>query len=261
MDEKNTNEKLSENKPFYKKIWFWVLIVLVIAGVVGSTLYSKHLENVNSNKILTQAKQVQNNVSNSTSTSSSVGQSVSIVANNQEVLTGNLTNEKNTAKAATLKMGSYVVGKEVSPGYYEGTFEGSGQLTVNNSKGNEILNVNVNESKPTELDSLKFQLNDGDVVDFKGFNKINLAPYDHKYLNSLAQGNYTVGENVKAGNYQLNIPEGITSLAIYNSMGLPIFNEMAVQNSGNQDQKINLDFKLGDTIVVTGLGSIKLVNS
>ncbi|MGL5614968.1 MAG: hypothetical protein ACRDD2_01890 [Sarcina sp.] len=257
MDEKNTNEKLSNNKPFYKKIWFWVLIVLVVAGVVGSTLYSKHLENVNSNKILNEAKQTENTVS----TSSSVGQSVSISANNQEVLTGNLTNENNTAKAAALKVGSYVVGKEVSPGYYEGTFEGSGQLTVNNSKGNEILNVNINESKPTELDTLKFQLNEGDVVDFKGFNKINLAPYNHKYVNSLAQGNYTVGENVQAGNYQLNIPEGITSLAIYNSMGLPIFNEMAVQNSGNQEQKINLDLKLGDTIVVTGLGSIKLVNS
>lgn len=254
---------------FYKKIWFWVLVVIAIAGVAGTAAYAQHKENKAKSELVKQIEvQAQSNtntnggstVSNSSFSESINGQEQSItIESNGNILQENPNTDNSTAKEVDLKVGNYEVGKDIMPGYYSVTVTGTGKIDVYDSAGNEILNGSVKEGSKTGVATLKMQLSKGEKVDLHGFQGVKFTPYTHKYLSTLNEGSYVVGESVKPGNYSMEIPAGTGSVSVLDAIGIPVYNEMTTEGqNNNQSQKVNLDLKSGDVININGINGVKL---
>lgn len=261
---------------FYKKIWFWVLVVVAIVGVAGTAAYAQHKESNAKNEIIKQIEvQAQNNANNSNTNSGNAvssssfsesvnGQNQSItIESNGNILQENPNTDNSTAKEVDLKVGNYEVGKEIMPGYYSVAVTGTGKIDVYDSAGNELLNGSVKEGSKTGVATFKMQLNKGEKVDLQGFQGVKFTPYTHKYLSTLNEGSYVVGESVKPGNYLMEIPAGTGSVSVLDAIGIPVYNEMITEGkNNNQSQKVNLDLKSGDVININGINGVKLtVNS
>lgn len=272
LAKENTMNKGNGNN-FYKKIWFWILVIIAIGGVAGTAAYSQHKENKVKNEIIKQIEvQAQSNNSNtnngnatnssgnsvsSSSFSQSInGQSQSVtIESNGTILQENPNADNSTAKEVDLKAGAYEVGKDIMPGYYEVVATGTGKIDVYDSAGNEMLNATIKEGDKTGVATIKMQLNKGEKVDLQGFQGVKFTPYTHKYLSTLNEGTYEVGQSVKPGNYSMEIPAGTGSVSVLDAVGIPIYNEMIVEG---QSQKVNLELKAGDTININGVNGVKL---
>lgn len=276
LAKKNTMDKGNGNN-FYKKIWFWILVVIAIGGVAGTAVYAQHKEKNEQTQVIKQLEvQAQNNngAANKGNTTNSSENSVSsssfsqsINGQNQSVtiesygtiLQENPNADNSAAKEVDLKAGTYEVGKDIMPGYYEVAVTGTGKIDVYDSAGNELLNVTIKESNKTGVATIKMQLNKGEKVDLQGVQGVKFTPYTHKYLSTLNEGIYEVGQSVKPGNYSMEIPAGIGSVSVLDADGSLIYNEMIVEGqNNNQSQKVNLELKAGDTINVNGVNGVKL---
>lgn len=266
---KGRNNNSGDN--FYKKIWFWVLVVIAVVGVGGTAAYAQHKQHQEATAIVNQLEQEQNqsnNQGNSSFTSKTIsnnsvnGQDQSIsIASTGEVLTESPNNDNSKAKEVTLKAGAYEVGKDVMPGYYTVTLTGTGKIDIYDANGNELLQGSVSEGSSTGTATVKVQLNQGEKIDLSGFEEAKLTPYVHKYLSTLNEGTYTVGDSVKAGKYTIDIPAGAGSVSVLNSLGIPVYNEMTTEGQNNNEaQKVNLDLQNGDIININGINGVKLSN-
>ncbi|MFR5266176.1 hypothetical protein [Clostridium sp.] len=255
---------------FYKKIWFWILVVIAIGGVAGTAVYAQHKEKNEQTQLIKQLE-VQgqsnnsttnngNSVSSSSFSQSINGQSQSVtIESDGTILQENPNADNSTAKEVDLKTGAYEVGKDIMPGYYEVAATGTGKIDVYDNAGNEMLNATIKEGDKTGVATIKMQLNKGEKVDLQGFQGVKFTPYTHKYLSTLNEGTYEVGQSVKPGNYSMEIPAGTGSVSVLDAVGIPIYNEMIVEGqNNNQSQKINLELKVGDTININGVNGVKL---
>lgn len=269
---KENIENNGNGNSFYKKIWFWVLVVVAIVGVAGTAAYAQHKENNAKNEIIKQIEvQAQNNANNSNTnggnavSSSSFSESVNgqnqsiTIESNGSILQENPNTDNSTAKEVDLKVGNYEVGKEIMPGYYSVAVTGTGKIDVYDTAGNELLNGSVKEGSKTGVATFKMQLNKGEKVDLQGFQGVKFTPYTHKYLSTLNEGSYVVGESVKPGNYSMEIPAGTGSVSVLDAIGIPVYNEMTTEGqNNNQSQKVSLDLKSGDVININGINGVKL---
>lgn len=109
-----------QKKPWYKRFWVWLLIVVVALFLIGG-MSSGSDDDSNSSKSASD--------SSNTSKSSKTNDSKPSV-------------EKNTAKAVTLGAGTYKVGRDIKPGRYTiQPVSGSGNLQSDNESNDEEINV------------------------------------------------------------------------------------------------------------------------
>ena len=242
-DENLYDERVEDDRqrPFYKTIWFWALLVLAIAGIVGGSMYANTLNN-NVNIPTTQEATPQ------------VVRSSTVVINGNESDLSGVNNS--TAKPVTFKSGTYYVGKEINPGIYITEADSSGKVEVYDSKGSKVFEEAIKENGNSVPNKSVMILKDGDKLVISGMNKLSFTPYKRQYKNVLNQGIWQVGVNVKAGNYMVEIPSGVGVISVNDAMGMPIFNEL-VNNSVSQNVKISL--VKGDNINIVGLSGVKLV--
>ena len=211
---------------FYKKIWFWILVVIAIGGVAGTAVYAQHKEKNEQTQLIKQLE-VQgqsnnsttnngNSVSSSSFSQSINGQSQSVtIESDGTILQENPNADNSTAKEVDLKTGAYEVGKDIMPGYYEVAATGTGKIDVYDNAGNEMLNATIKEGDKTGVATIKMQLNKGEKVDLQGFQGVKFTPYTHKYLSTLNEGTYDF--NIKNDSFNVTENETKPKKTIYRS--------------------------------------------
>lgn len=226
-------------KPFYKRIWFWILVIIVIVGVVGGVAYSNSLTKNNTPVV-----------------------PAPIIHNSTVVIEGSNTGNKNisnaSAKVATLPAGTYYVGKDVQPGLYTAEVNTSGQIQVFNDKGNQISDEKVQDTGSSMPVKSAMVLSTGDKLVIKDIKELKLTPYVHEYKTLLNPGVWGVGSDIKPGNYHVEIPAGSGSISITGPMGFPVFYQALNNTSTKEVQSVDLNLQDGDTITIVGLTNIKL---
>lgn len=202
-------------KPFYKRIWFWILLIILIALLVCTIGYSNMT--------------VYNN-----STPSTV-QNKPIVKGSTQVIQGSTSEDSilnnKDAKLTTLGVGKFVVGKDIPQGLYVAQTTSSGTITVYNSTGEKIQQSTIVE-KGTEIPMKSvFALKTGDTIQISGITDTKFVPYTRDYKTVLNEGVWTVGADVEQGNYMIEIPKGNGMISINNPLGMTIFSE-TLNNQG-----------------------------
>ncbi|WP_066874637.1 hypothetical protein [Clostridium mediterraneense] len=267
-DENLYGERVGDNsrRPFYKTIWFWVLFVLAIAGIVGGSMYANKINSdiVNNKPATKQGQQVTDQEQQQTAqqsvqqgaqqTPQQIVRSSTVVINGNESDVSGVNNSD--AKPVTLNSGTYYVGKQINQGIYITEADSSGKVELYNSKGNKVFEETIKEDGNSVPNKSVIILKDGDKLVISGMNKLSFTPYKRQYRDVLNQGIWQVGENVKPGNYMIEIPSGVGVISVSDAMGMPIFNEL-VNNSVSQSVKISL--VKGDNINIMGLSGVKLV--
>lgn len=242
------NERSKPKRPFHKTIWFWLLFVLAIAGVAGGSIYA----NTVNNNTMTQQSITQQPTTGQ-QTSEGVRSSTVVINGNESDVSG--INNSN-AKSITLNAGTYYVGKQINPGIYITEADSSGKVELYDSQGNKIFDETIKENGNSIPNKSVIILKDGDKLVISGMNKLSFTPYKRQYRDVLNQGIWQVGQNVKPGNYMIEIPSGVGVISVSDAIGMPIFNEL-VNNSVSQSVKISL--VKGDNINIMGLSGVKLV--
>ena len=252
----------NSRRPFYKTIWFWVLFVLAIAGIVGGSMYANKINSdiVNNKPATKQGQQVTDQEQQQTAQQSVQQTPQQIVRSSTVVINGNESDvsgvNNSDAKPVTLNSGTYYVGKQINQGIYITEADSSGKVELYNSKGNKVFEETIKEDGNSVPNKSVIILKDGDKLVISGMNKLSFTPYKRQYRDVLNQGIWQVGENVKPGNYMIEIPSGVGVISVSDAMGIPIFNEL-VNNSVSQSVKISL--VKGDNINIMGLSGVKLV--
>lgn len=228
-------------QPFYKRIWFWVLVIILII-LLGISLGFADLISISQNTTTIQDQRP-------------------IVKSSTQIIQGftaqdGTINNKN-AKETTLTEGKFIVGKDIPQGIYIAQTTMSGTINVYNSNGQKLQeNSIVEKGSQTPLKSI-IMLKDGDAIDIQGMRSVKFVPYTRDYKTILNQGVYTIGTDVEQGNYMMEIPTGTGMISINNPLGMTVFSEM-LNNNGAQNIKITL--VNGDMIIVNGISGIHLVN-
>ncbi|MGL4762964.1 MAG: hypothetical protein ACRCWG_16200 [Sarcina sp.] len=227
-------------RPFYKRIWFWILVVILIVLLSMAIVMSYFVANVKEEKA---------NVINPIMRSSTV------VVQNITGEDGNINNSK--AKKVTLGSGKFLVGKEIQQGLYIVETTTTGNISVYNSKNEKIQEMNViNKGTSTPMKSI-FLLKEGDIVEIQGLKNVDFTPYTRDFKTVLNTGIYEVGLDVKQGDYIMEIPSSNGMITINNPIGMPLFSQI-LNNQGSQNIKITLS--KGDTITINGIEGVHLVS-
>ena len=173
--------------------------------------------------------------------------------------------EKNTAKAVTLSAGTHKVGKEIKPGRYViKAVSGSGNLFSRNSPNDRNINVILG---PTEddtwmkLSSYTTDLKAGEKIKIDGIESTKLIPTPDKriFRKILTPGSWTVGKDIKPGDYTIKAVRGTGN--IFSDNGEDDINEILAKHPDKdygQVSKIHVELNKGE-IITSDVPKIKLV--
>jgi|GEM_PF-2677771 len=237
--ENNTKVK----KPLYKRWWFILIVAIIILGAIGNIL--------NENSNTTNNPNVSNNESSNKKNNDETKKD-----ENKDVYV-------NTAEAAELFTGEFIVGQDVKAGRYDITCEdGSGNFFVYDGGlpvVNEILTSSLEKSFNLGVTKIQYDFKDGQKIVISGINKAILTPTVVSLSTTLCSGMHIVGRDVPAGDYIATAPNGSGNLFVYNSLGLPRVNEILGKDSmGLAVEKVKLTLKDGEKVVISGLDLVEL---
>ncbi|MGL4742154.1 MAG: hypothetical protein ACRC41_15360 [Sarcina sp.] len=238
MDE-NDKEYDYKGKHFYKTIWFWVLVVILIVLLAGAVGYA-----YKSNEEKQEGTAIKN-IQKAAVTSE-------IIANNNKA---EAKIDNSSAKDATLNSGTYTVGSNISEGRYMIETTGSGKIAVKDNSGNVVEELSVSDGASKIPMKSVMVLEKGETLTISGLSNVKFTPYTPHYLSILNQGVYQVGTDVKPGEYKIEIPSGNGIVTINNSLGTPVLNEML---TGQGVQTVEMNLVNGYTILVNGVNGVKL---
>lgn len=217
-----------QKKPFYKRVWFWILAIIAIIIIAASM----------------------GGGSDSDSSKSGSKSSDSATAKPKE--------EKNTAKAVTLNAGTWVVGKDVQPGrYVVKATNGSGNFTDDSGKINVILGTTP-DNEMGQVDSYTTDLKKNDKIKLSGIESASFTPTPDKRteMTDLTAGNWVVGKDIKAGRYDITATAGSGNLSTDDGDVNEILG-MTKDNDTGQVTKVSVNLQNGQ-ILETSLEGIKL---
>lgn len=227
-------------KPFYKRVWFWILVViLIILLSVGIAM----------SYIVTEVK------SENSTPMNPIIRSSTVVVQNITGEDGNIDNSK--AKKVTLGSGKFIVGKEIQQGLYIVQTTTTSNISVYNSKDEKIQEMNVIDKGSSVPMKSIFLLKEGETVEIQGTKNVEFIPYTRDFKTVLNSGIYEVGVDVKQGEYIMEIPSGTGMVTVNNPIGIPLFSQI-LNNQGSQNIKITLSS--GDTIAINGIEGVHLVS-
>lgn len=169
---------VKEKKPFYKRWWFWLIVVILVFWGFGSMGGGSDSSDSGSKKSSTyQVK-------------------------------------KNTGKATTLNTGSFKVGTDIQPGRYTvKATSGSGNFTNKSGSINVILGETPDNSGG-QVDSYTVTLKKGEHIKLDGIESTSFKPTPSKadYKTNLGAGQWIVGQDIKAGRYEITATQGSGNL-------------------------------------------------
>ncbi|QIL49899.1 hypothetical protein G7084_00295 [Weissella coleopterorum] len=195
MSKKITDENGNtyvQQKPFYKRVWFWILAIIVLI-VIGANMGS------DSDDKSTESS------SESTSSVNKVSSSNSTASDEDSIPTGEST---------TLTAGTWTVGKDIKPGIYVLTTPtGSGNVSSENSKSDDINIILSSTMEDSDLDVTNYRaiLSDGQEIKIEGLQNVNFQvdkPLGNVGTEKYISGQYIIGADIKPGRYKIDADLG-----------------------------------------------------
>ncbi|WP_251900671.1 hypothetical protein [Lactococcus lactis] len=249
-------------KPIYKKVWFWLLVIVVVALGMHFTGGAKGGDGGDS-----ASKDDSYSESSSSSSSSSVSSSSAAPVSSSS---SSKTDDFSTvSKTYNLSAGNYAVGTDIPVGVANITAtSGQGNLMTESGSINEMFGIDDGDGMYTSSYN-NAELKKGDVLELNSGLKItlnysevksNINPwtYNDSAAKQLGTGTYTVGKDFPAGVYKIVAVSGSGNLS--DSSG--IINEMFGVDDGSgmyNSQYNGAPFTDGDKLEVSGGVVINIV--
>ena len=149
-----------------------------------------------------------------------------------------------------LGAGIWEVGYDIAEGRYE--VAGSGNFILRRD-GNIVLNELLGEG--FGVGSITTYLLDGDEIDLRDINNVSFRPVDTRsFSTTLTTGNWVVGVDIGAGQYDVTTPHGTGTIVIWRGDQL-MTNEILADASFGVDP-VRVDLDDDDFIIITGLETV-----
>lgn len=202
-------------KPFYKRWWFWLIIIIFIFSMGDSD------DKADQNTPKEEKQEISSNVKENIDNSKSESKTESASSSSQSKDVGELVN---------LKPGNYIVGEDIKPGRYVITsVQGSGNLTSTKADINVILD---NQYGDLGVPSYTVTLKQGDDIKLESIQLTKFEPVtDRKFQTSLTAGQWEVGEDIEPGIYNIKAVSGRGNVV---SLGAGL-NEILSANPEDED--------------------------
>lgn len=168
----------NNKKPLYKKVWFWILVVFIIAGIGGAAGGDSSTEGDSSKP------QVEDNKDKDNSS------------------TANKDDKKDDKKDAKIKAGTYKIGTDLPAGEYIFFAKGMGYLECSSDSTGKLESIVFNQNVQGHS---YLTVNDGEYLKIQGGDMYPVAdapsviPEDGLYKD----GMYKVGQDIPAGEYKI----------------------------------------------------------
>ncbi|WP_297436615.1 hypothetical protein [uncultured Clostridium sp.] len=228
-------------RPFYKRVWFWILFIIGAALIVWGVWYANTLEKTENKVVLDKQNPIM--------------KSSTLIIQGPTNADGTLSNKD--AKETVLGLGKYTVGKQIPQGIYLAQTTESGSIKVYNNKGEKIQESSMVEKDSKNIMKSLVLLKNGDCLEISGMTNVRFVPYVRDFKTVLNSGIYQVGTDIKQGNYMMEIPSSDGMISVNSLIGMPIFNEI-LNCQGAQNIKITLSS--GDTVMLAGINGVHLVS-
>lgn len=216
---------IKEKKPFYKKVWLWILVAVVVIGVAAAA--SGGMNNDSDGGLQ------QPSGTNGTNTDEP----------GERVVQGEET---------TLGAGTFTVGSDIPAGLYDVT-------AASGESGNFITSGGINEILGGEYGVTKVRapLAEGEEITISSLNQVTFTPVTAAFVTDhadieLYSGKFTVGQDVGEGRYKVEPASGESGNFI-TSGGV---NEILGGEYGVNDATVNLSD--GETVTISSIETVKL---
>jgi len=223
--------KIKENKPkkpFYKRVWFILLVVVVALFVIIGALGEG-----------TSDENIAQNIDNETTTPATSNAVTTPVPDATSVPT-NLTRDNSAAVLTTLFSGTFMVGQDIPPGRYVITADGSGNLFVNDGDLPRV-NVILNNEVGFGVTSLTVYLYEGEEIEISRINNVIFTPAITESSTTLTAGDWIVGLDIPAGTYDATpTEEGFFGNFFVFDGALPSVNQILGGDIGVERVRVNL---------------------
>ena len=262
----------NERKPFYKKWWFWVIVVLVVLSIGSAlsvdpeedelkgpgqeqtetpTLGAEEPEEVNDTDEIGDAKDTE---ANDDIDEDNNGKPI------QEIVEDNMADREmsrnnSSAVLTTLNTGKFEVGTDIPEGRYVITGDGNGNLFIYDE--NDVPYVNeILGGGDFGVESVTTDIKSGDKIEISGINNVTFTPAStFMHEDALTTGNWVVGLDIAPGRYDITSADGSGNLFIYNTTGWIEVNEIL----GGGDfgvEKVTTKLEEGYIITISGINKV-----
>lgn len=237
---------MKQKKKFYKRWWFWVLVVILI-GAIGSGIGSQGTDDSSTSKVQKNSSSKVEKTSSAKSSSSKQSTSASSKS----------SAPANTAKEVTLNTGEWTVGTDIQPGRYTITpVSGSGNLTSTGSGQGTDINEILGQDDGMGVASVTTDLTRGEKVKLDGIPQAKFSPVvsrNSANTTALSTGTWIVGKDLKAGRYNVSPDSGQSGN--FTVDGSTSVNEI-LGDGGTS--KVTMTVENGDVINVSGMTGVQL---
>lgn len=216
MQDENNKMETKTNKPFYKKWWFWVLVVVVIflyslgsdtSEIVEETKKEKNVETIN--------EETANEDELSTGTTAVEKEETVLESVKEPTTLSELMNfhaQQGVSTEELYVLDNIVVGQEgdIKPGIYDMEILGGRGNIFGERKDVTSLFINyIGQSKDSADRSypskIRLVLFEGDSLELSEISKVKFtAIKDVEPTNELSTGEYIVGRDILPGKYKLS---------------------------------------------------------
>lgn len=240
-----------DKKPFWKKWWIWVIVILVVAGIFGVQGDSDKETSGNDPVIVDSGDENNTSDDESENTESVTEEEVESEDNVEPRVRDNTS-----AEQTSLGAGEFEVGTDINQGRYVITAsEGSGNLFVYEGSMpvvNEILGADFG------VKSVTADLEEGDVIQIMGLPNVDFTPAETSLRTTLTTGEWIVGLDIEEGRYIAEVVGEKTGNFFVYRNSLPVVNEILDGGqTGFGVPNVTTTLKEGDEIRIMGIDEIK----
>lgn len=153
----------------------------------------------------------------------------------------------------TLFSGEWLVGTDIPSGRYVVTGSNAGNFVI--WRHTDLLVNEILDDGSFGVPSVTTYLRDGDEIDISGINSVTFTPVtDRTLTNNLSTGNWVVGLDIEAGQFEATTPSGSGNIVIWRGNSLRT-NEILDDGSFGVE-RVRVNLANGDIITISGLESV-----
>ncbi|MGG0656980.1 Ig-like domain-containing protein [Rummeliibacillus pycnus] len=164
------------------------------------------------------------------------------------------------AAKKTLTTGSWVVGKDLNPGFYDVTTSDSngGNLIVTRGKYDLVVNeILTSENGEFGVSKATAEFKKGDKIQIMNLKNATFTPAKRGYRSTLHAGRWVAGKDIRPGRYTATVINGSGNLIIKRGEYNLVVNEILSTDPEFGVKKVTFTLKSGDDIEIMGINGLK----
>ncbi|MCL1990898.1 MAG: hypothetical protein FWG67_08430 [Defluviitaleaceae bacterium] len=151
-----------------------------------------------------------------------------------------------------LSSGSWVVGTDISQGRFEITGDGAGNFSI--WRGASLMTNEFLDGGHTGVSRVTTYLLNGDRIEITGTHQVTFNPVTSRTLsNTLGAGNWVVGVDIGAGQFDVTTPSGSGHLIVWRGDSLVTSEILDGGSTEPEIEPVQVNLINGDIITISGL--------